>query len=116
MTLGSPRRGALNQFPDAPLVYANEAEHRRLIAEGVNSLREGKIRSTGEVTFTADQTTTTIEDRRIGPMSVIQLMPTTESAAGEVGWWWSSQTEGSATITHASDSRTDRTFRYVILG
>lgn len=116
MAITSPRAASVNRFLDVPINYENETEHRRLLAEAVNSVRNGKVRSTGTVTLEASQTTTTLTDIRIGPESVILFMPTTQNAAGEVGYYVSARTEGQATITHATDSRTDRTFAYVVLG
>lgn len=106
-----------NQYPTAQFDSGKSVEERlRLLQQVVNGLMDGKNNATGTVTFTADATSTVISDRRIGANSKINLIPTTENAAGEVGWWVSSVGQFTATISHASDSRTDRTFHYTIDG
>ena len=106
-----------NQYPTAQFDSGKSIEERvRLLQQVVNGLMDGKHNATGTVTFTANASSTVINDRRIGANSIISLHPTTESAAGEVGYWVSSVGQFTATISHASDSRSDRTFRYVIDG
>ena len=68
----------VNQYRKLPFQGGNPRD----VAEIVNNLVEGKINSTGTVTLaTGGAETTTIVDRRIGPDSVILLMPTTVAAA-----------------------------------
>ena len=111
----SPRANA-NQFITPPMSWGDEEEHRRKLAEILDGVMDGKINSTGSVTLTASATTTTLLDRRIGTGSVLLFMPTTENAAGEIGMYVSARGDGTATITHASMSQTDRTFAYAVLG
>jgi hypothetical protein len=116
MVVSSPRSSARPRN-DVPVDYPDEKEHRRLIAEGVRELFDGKIRAIGTVTLTANDTTTTLADLRIGPDSVIVLMPTTANAAGGLGTTYiSARGKQTATLTHANASTTDRTFAYAILG
>lgn len=118
MAITSPRASARG-YPAAPLEYTDEREHRRLIAEVVNNNQNGKINATGTVTLTASQATTTLSDNRIGPNSVILFMPTTANAAAEVGaggFYVSARGEKTATLTHANNAQSDRTYAYAILG
>lgn len=116
MAIVSPR-GTQYTSPAVPLVWSDESEHRRKIAEGTERALEGKIRSTGTVTLTASSATTTLSDIRIGSQSVILFMPTTANAAAELATMYvSARTDESATITHANNAQTDRTFGYAILG
>lgn len=115
MALASPRSSA-RAFAPAPIDWHDEGEHRRKLAENINDIKQGRLNVTGTVTFTASQATTTVTDARASATSFIDFMPTTANAAGELGYYVSSQTDGSFVITHAVDSRTDRTFRYIIVG
>ena len=116
MPVTSPRSGSPQSGVYAPTIWGDIREWCRKIAEACEAALEGKVRSVGTVTLTADAATTTITDRRIGVESFVQLMPLTENAGGELGVYVSSQTDGSLILAHATDSRTDRTFRYVVLG
>lgn len=102
-----------------PLNWPNLEEWVRILAQAVRNILDGKINATGTVTLTASSATTTLSDRRIGPDSVILFMPTTANAAAEVGaggLYVSARTDESATITHANNAQTDRTFGYAVLG
>ena len=90
----------------------------REVATAVNNLLNGKLNSIGEVTLTDSQTTTTLSDRRLGPDSVVLLVPLTSNAADAAiaGIYVSARTNGSCTLNHASDVDTDQDFAYAILG
>jgi len=106
-------------FLPVPVVHGNETEHRRLIANATNSLRDGKVNSVGSVTLTQSSATTVVTDARVGADSGIFFMPETANAAAEVGaggMYVSSVGKQTFTITHANNSQTDRDFRYVVLG
>lgn len=101
-----------NQFRALPLAHG-----ARDVFEVVNSLRDGKVNSTGSVTLTASSATTTVSDLRAGQDSVILFMPTTANAAAAVGGLYvSARGKQSFTLTHANNAQTDRTFAYVVLG
>ena len=101
-----------NQFRALPLAHG-----ARDVYEVVNSLRDGKVNSTGSVTLTASATTTTVTDLRAGQDSVILFMPTTANAAAAAGGMYvSTRGKQSFTLTHANNAQTDRTFAYVVLG
>ena len=105
-----------NQFDVVPLSNPVAEEHRRQIAIVVNNTLDGKLNSTGTVTLTASQTTTTIADKRLGGNSVLVFMPTTSNAsAGMTSLFVSSQGKQTATLSHANNGQTDRTYKYLSL-
>ena len=117
MAITSPRASG-RSYQTAPIDWpGKEEEWIRLIADVVNGIMDGKINATGTVTLTASTTTTTITDRRIGPDSCIELMPTTANASAAIATTYiSSRGKETATLTHANNSQTDRTFGYAVLG
>jgi hypothetical protein len=119
MVIPSPRADALIKgYDPVPLDHEEEEEHRRILSEAVNNILEGKINPLGSVTLTANSTTTTMTDRRIGPNSVIIFMPTTANAKSEGAPWVSARatTENTCTLNHSSNSALDLAFDYCILG
>lgn len=118
MTVTSPRSTG-RQFDTAPLEWGNVTEWLRMVSSIVNDIMDGKINATGDLTLAASSATTTLTDRRIGPGSYIGLMPTTANASAEQGAgtiYVSSRGKQTATVTHANNAQTDRTYRYVVLG
>lgn len=89
---------------------------QRETTEVVNNILAGKLNAVGTVTITNSATTTTVADFRVGPESVILLMPTTSYAAGEIATTYvSARAANSFTITHPS-ATTSRIFDYVVIG
>jgi hypothetical protein len=89
----------------------------RQIVERVGWLLRGKMNAVTTVTLTANATTTTLTDQRIGGGTYIGLSPTTANAAGALGTTYiSAKAAGSATITHANAASTDRTFDVLLIG
>lgn len=87
------------------------------LAKIVNGVLGGKINAVTDVTLTANTTTTTITDRRIGPYSFIGLSPVTASAAAVItATYVSAQGQYTATITHPNNVDTDKQFVVVIIG
>ena len=104
-------------FLPVPVTWADDEEHRRLIANVVNSLRDGKINATGTVTLATSATSTVVTETRCGGDSIILLMPTTLNAAGALSTTFVSTVgKQTFTITHVSNSQNDRIFRYTIFG
>ena len=104
-----------NQFRRLPQAGATP----RQIAEVVNRTLDGGINATGSVTLTASAASTAVTDKRLSATSYFGLMPTTANASAEVGngtIYVSAQGTPTLTLTHANNSQTDRTYRYVILG
>lgn len=103
--------------PQSPLNL--ETIHRWIQAAyiSINRMLLGKLNCTGDITLTASSLTTTLTDNRVTANSYIGFMPQTESAKNAQSTLYvSARTSGSATLTHALDITTDRTFTYVIIG
>ena len=115
--VASPRANA-RSHPVPPIDWpGKEEEWIRLIVNVVRGIMDGKINAIGTVTLTASSATTTLTDIRVGPDTVILFMPTTANAAGALsGLYVSARTEGSATLTHANNAQSDKTFDYALLG
>ncbi len=87
------------------------------IDAALNLLMGGKTNAVSAVTLAASNTTTVVKDARVGPLSHIDLSPLTQNAAGALGTSYiSARTKGSFTITHASNTQTDRKFSYAVRG
>jgi hypothetical protein len=122
----SPRSSSRTQgFPVPPDFWDADLDdiinYVRQLAEGISRLYDGKINATGEFTLAASTTTTVVQERRCGPESVILWMPTTANAGGEMGMYVTnvgveSGGVNSFTVNHGSDARTDRTFKYIVMG
>lgn len=110
-------------LPGVPEVGVNDVEHRRRLARAINSLLQGKLNSVTTVTLTAGAATTTLTDARITTNSFIGFMPTTANAAAALANLYVSNrmtsngnVAGNATLTHANNAQTDRTFIVLIIG
>jgi hypothetical protein len=110
-------------FSGVPETGADEKEHRRRLAKGINGLLAGKMNAVTTVTLAAGVATTTLTDARITINSFIGLMPTTANAATALATTYISNrmssngnVAGNATITHANNAQTDRTFTVLIIG
>ena len=100
-----------------PLTLPDEAKHRYLLAHAISRLKAGKSEAHGTVTLTANAASTTLADERIGGNSVVLLEPRTANAAAAVGTTYiGTKVAGSATITHANNAQTDKTFGYTVTG
>ena len=91
----------------------------RRIATIVNGILDGRQNNIGSFTLTANVTTTTVTDFRVGVDSVITLMPTTANAAAALGTTYISAVApltNTFTVTHANAATTDRTFKYEVTG
>lgn len=99
--------------------WHDEEDHRSRMSDAINQILKGKLNNTGTVTLTANVASTVISDPRIGTDSFIGFMPTTANASAEIGAgtiYISSRGNQTATITHANNAQTDRTFIYQITG
>lgn len=91
------------------------------IGQVVNRINSGKVNASIDVTLTANAASTTITDARLASTSILLFDPVTahaatELAAGTLYVLAANRTNGSATITHANNAQTDRTFRVLIIG
>lgn len=96
----------------------DETDLKKLILS-LQQIAAGRSNAVGSVTLTASTTTTTVTDNNCAEGSTPILVPTTAHASAEFGngtIYISAVANKSFTITHASNTQTDRTFRYAILG
>ena len=108
---------AIRTLSDPPGLPRNARPEQ--IVDALNQLLRGKLNVTTSFTLAASVGTTTITDARIGPTSGIDWTPTSAHAAAEIaagGMYLSAQTKGSATIAHANNAQTDRTFLLKVIG
>lgn len=111
-------------YPGIPLTGKSGAEHRRVIAQAVNRLNRGILNCHLDVTLGANTATTMITSASIGYWTaIIAAMPMTADAAADIGTIWVDTitagvgaTSATAVIHHRSNSATDRTIRFVLLG
>lgn len=100
-----------------PTYLDDQAQWLRLIANAVNGMLQGKTLNIGTATLTANSATTTLTDSRIGPKSFIGFMPTTSNAAAALsGLYVTGRGDGVATLNHANNAQSDRTFTYTVIG
>lgn len=85
-------------------------------ALSLQQIAAGRSNAVGIVTLRANETTTIVDDMNCASGSVINLTPTTANAAAAIGSSYVTSSNKSFTITHASNSQTDRTFYYGIQG
>ena len=95
-------------------------DYLRKIRDVVNNMLIGKLNATVDVTLAANEDSTTVQDPRIGGDSALLLgCPMTANAAAELGsgtLYVASVGNQTATLIHANNGQTDRTFRIVIVG
>lgn len=91
-------------------------QHVREIARVVNSLVRGQDGSSMSVTLTPSAATTSIIDSRISLQTCVSMMPTTADAAAALATTYITCAAGVATINHANNTQSDRTFTVSIHG
>jgi hypothetical protein len=102
---------------EAPATSDGPRIHRRQLAQAINQVMSGKINAAASVTLTPNATSTTLTDSRIGPQSVIVLVPTTQDASAlDIAPWINSTAAGSAVVSHGSSPSADLTFAALIIG
>lgn len=95
----------------------NEKEHRRQMAEAINSQLAGKLNAVNQMTLATGATQTTLIDSRIGANTFIGFQPLSANAAAAMSSIWvSNQINGQATVHHASAATADRTFNLLFIG
>lgn len=110
-------------YPSVPEFDPNKTEHLRKTSKAINGLLQGKMNVVTSITLTANAAFTTLTDSRITNNSFIGFMPVTSNAAAAVsGLYVTNQvggtgnSQGSATINHANNAQTDKTFYVLIIG
>lgn len=103
--------------PAAPGFQVDQVLHRRQISVWMREAHQGHLGNTGDVTLGTGVAATSVTDFRIGPNSVIGLMPKTANAAGALATTYiSSRSADGFTLAHANTTTADRAFSYSILG
>lgn len=102
----------------APTAFeVDDVRHRRHIAAYLREAHQGHLGNTGVVTLMTGTAATVVTDFRVGPNSVIGLMPTTDNAAAALtSTYISGRSAEAFTITHANTTTADRAFAYSVLG
>lgn len=104
-------------YPSAPEAWNNDVEHRRKIARTANLALGGKLNAVMTLTLAANSPTTSVTDQRIGADTFFGFQPLTADAAAALSSLYvSSQANGVATLTHANNAQTDRTFNVLLIG
>ncbi len=93
-------------------------EWQRLSAEVINGLMDGKDNATGTLTLDINVATTTLIDRRIGPDTIVVLVPTSANAKAEGTPWQTlpNVTRSQAVLNHVNSATADRTYAFVLRG
>ena len=95
----------------------DEKQHRRAISVWEKEAHQGHLGNTGLVTLGSGTAATAVTDFRVGPFTVIALMPLTLNAAGAIASTYVSDRSAEGfTITHANTGTGDRAFAYSVLG
>lgn len=92
-------------------------KYARDIYEVLRRVMQGKINVRTTLTFRDGETTTVLQDPRIGASSHISLTPLTANA--KTAWlthYISAQTTASVTFTHANAADVDQNFSVLIVG
>ncbi len=94
-----------------------QGDDPRRVAAIVNLAMRGKINAVTDLKLTANASETELADDRIGADSVILLMPITANAAAALSTTYvAARSRGSATVSHVSNTQTDRSYAVVIIG
>lgn len=95
----------------------DDKRHRRNIAAYLREVHQGHLGNVGTVTLMTGTVSTVVTDFRVGPNTVISLMPTTDNAAAAIpSTYISGRSAEAFTITHANTTTADRAFAYSVLG
>ena len=107
--------------PGAFRDFASLTAWLRMFFDVFSVTRRGKMDCVTELTLTANSATTTFNDIRLSPQSVLTFDPKTANAAAELGagtLYITDANRGNAvyTITHSNSAQTDRTYNISIIG
>src|SRR5713101_8234521 len=82
------------------------------LVRAIRELFEGRSNAVGTFTLTASATSTVVTAQNCSPSSFVYLSPQTAHAANDAATTSVVAGNGSFTVTHANNSRNDRTFGY----
>jgi hypothetical protein len=97
------------------------ATYTRLLRDALFKARRGKLECVVELTLTESAASTVLTDERISNQTVILFDPLTANAAAELaaGTMYvlaANRLTGQATITHANNAQTDRSYLVALIG
>lgn len=114
---------ATTEFPDIPNYTEDYPFLIRWVVRIIRNVMKGRTNNVYEVTLTANAATTTVTFPKdiLGVNTKLIFTPKTSNAALEIGTgtMYVSATNAllqTATITHANNAQTDRTFAYILVG
>lgn len=87
--------------------------------DSINNAIKGRVENFGQVTLTANASSTTVTNAQISENSEIMLSPKTANAAAALATTYIPEAtilNGSFVIQHANNAQTDKTFGYVWVG
>lgn len=104
--------------PRVPQEAANEKQHRKMLANGVNRALKGQIDCTFPLTLIANSAATQVSDSRISKWTTVVMSASSANAAAEMasGDCYVTVSDGLLTVTHRNNSQTDRTFQVALIG
>lgn len=109
----------VSTFNVPPNDLEDEKKHRRILAQAVAGLRNGRTNNVLDVTVDANAAATTVTDARIGVNTVAVAIPTTVNAEAASIWPYrdfSSPVNGSMSLIHTNDANTDKTYKVLLFG
>jgi hypothetical protein len=89
------------------------------IVQAIQQIMQGRDNASGSVTLAVSAATTTVSAPNCAETSRVFLQPVTADAAAEIaagGCYVSAVANSSFTITHANNSKSDRTFHWTARG
>ncbi len=101
--------------------FTTVTSYLRSLRGVIQSMWNGKLNCTGEITLTANAATTVLNRKGLSPQSVVTFDPKTANAATELYGatmyvLTANRLNDAWTITHSNGAGVDRTFQYSVLG
>tara|TARA_S200002703_G_scaffold159666_2_gene173984 strand:+ start:432 stop:761 length:330 start_codon:yes stop_codon:yes gene_type:complete len=105
------------EYQTPPFDLDDSRAHRRLIANALNLLMQGKSNNVLDVTLNTSAATTTVSDARISAFTVPVCVPANANAqAVSVPYRdYSTAVNGSMILNHANNGNT-KTFKIILVG
>lgn len=98
--------------------FLHPAEKDQLkVNHAIRQILEGRTNNVFTATLSSSATSTVITNSLIGPNSTLIPVPSTANAASQMTLVFTSAVgQGTATVMHGSNSNTDQTFKFVVVG
>lgn len=107
----------VGEYQPPPFDLEDGRAHRRLIANALNLLMQGRSNNVFDVTLNTSAATTTVSDARISAFSVPVCIPANADAQSITMPYrdYSSAVNGSMILNHANNGNT-KTFKIILVG